>query len=89
LRAIYSIDNPKDGPLTAIAGDSFILYADWDETGVQSVQTIHQYGSATQDVTSVHYADQAKLFAEEGFKAPPLALEDLLAEATRDYRPGR
>ena len=89
LRAIYSIDNPKDGPLTAIAGDSYILYADWDETGVQSVQTIHQYGSATQDVTSVHYADQAKLFAEEGFKAPPLALEDLLAEATRDYRPGR
>jgi len=87
LRAIYSIDNPKDGPLGAIAGDSYILYADWDSEGNQKVQTIHQYGSATHDVTSPHYADQAELFSKEGFKTPPLALEDLLKEATRDYRP--
>lgn len=89
LRAIYSIDNPKDGPLAAIAGDSYILYADWDENGKQSVQTIHQYGAATHDEASPNYADQAALFAAEGFKTPPLALEDLLKEATRDYRPGQ
>ena len=89
LRAIYSIDNPKEGSLAAIAGDSYILYSDWDENGAQTVKTIHQYGSATQDETSPHYADQAALFADEGFKTPPLALEDLLKEATRDYRPGR
>jgi hypothetical protein len=29
------------------------------------------------------------LFAEEKFKAPPMSLEAALAEATRDYRPGR
>ncbi len=89
LRAIYSIDNPKDGPLGAIAGDSYILYAEWDESGAQTIKTIHQYGSATQDVVSPHYADQAELFANEGFKTPPLTLEDLLKEATRDYRPGK
>ena len=89
LRAIYSIDNPREGSLSAIAGDSYILYADWNEAGVQSVKTIHQYGSATQDKTSPHYADQAELFAAEGFKSPPLDLDALLAEATRDYRPGR
>lgn len=89
LRAIYSIDNPKHGPLNAIAGDSYILYADWDVEGRQEVQTIHQYGSATQDFTSAHYADQATLFANEGFKTPPMTLEDLLIEATRDYRPGK
>lgn len=89
LRAIYSIDNPKDGPLSAIAGDSYILYSDWNEEGVQTVQTIHQYGSATQDKKSVHFADQAEIFANESFKTPPLAFDDLIAEATRDYRPGQ
>jgi len=89
LRAIYSVENPADGSLAAIAGDSYILYSDWDENGVQTVQTVHQYGSATQDLTSVHYADQTDLFAAEAFKSPALKLEDLLEEATRDYRPGR
>lgn len=89
LRAIYSIDNPKDGPLAAIAGDSYILYADWNEEGAAEFQSIHQYGAATLDEASAHYADQAPLFAAEAFKAPPMALEDLLKEATRDYRPGR
>ncbi len=88
LRAIYSIDNPKDGPLGAIAGDSYILYADWDETGTPHIQTIHQYGSATQDETSPHYADQAQLFADEGFRTPPMTLDAVLAEATRDYQIG-
>jgi penicillin amidase/acyl-homoserine-lactone acylase len=85
LRAIYSIDNPKDGSLGAIAGDSYILYADWDETGKPTIQTIHQYGAATHDETSPHYADQTKLFADEGFRTPPMTLEAVLAEATRDY----
>lgn len=89
LRAIYSIDNPKEGPLSAIAGDSYILYADWDENGDVDIQTIHQYGSATQDYTSPHFADQAELFAREGFKRPALALDELLKEATRDYQPGK
>ena len=89
LRAIYSIDDPKDGSLNAIAGDCYILYADWDEDGNQKIRTIHQYGSATQDETSAHYADQVELFVSEDFKTPPLKLDALLAEATRDYRPGK
>lgn len=88
LRAIYSIDNPKDGPLSAIAGDSYILYADWDETGNPTIQTIHQYGSATLDETSPHYADQAQLFVDEKFKTPTMTLGGVADEATRDYRIG-
>ena len=87
LRAIYTIDNPKDGPLGAIAGDSYILYSDWDENGNQSVQTIHQYGAATLDEASPHYADQTGLFANQNYKNPPLDLETLIEEATADYRP--
>lgn len=89
LRAIYSIENPKDGSLAGIAGDSYILYADWDENGVPTIQTIHQFGSATQDEESPHYADQTQLFADEGFKSPPMTLEALLSEATANYKPGQ
>ncbi|MEM9705308.1 MAG: penicillin acylase family protein [Pseudomonadota bacterium] len=100
LRAVYSVDNPKDGPMTAMAGDTYILYADWPapeaseigapiQSGPPAIQTIHQFGAATLDETSPHYADQAPLFAERKFRSPPLSLEAALAEATRDYRPGR
>jgi len=85
LRAIYSIENPKDGPLTGIAGDSYILYVDWDEKGKASIQTVHQFGSATQDETSPHYADQSQLFADREFKIPAMTLEGVLAEATAEY----
>jgi len=84
LRAIYSIENPGDGSMAAIAGDSYILYADWDENGVREVKTIHQFGSATQDESSPHYADQTQMFADEDFKSPPMTLEAVIAEATSD-----
>lgn len=88
LRAIYSVENPKDGSLAGVAGDSYILYADWDENGKASIQTIHQFGSATQDQGSVHYADQAQIFADQEFRTPPMTLEAVLEEATADYKPG-
>lgn len=88
LRAIYSVDNPKHGSLTAIAGDSYILYADWAPDGTQEVRTIHQFGSATLDRNSRHYADQTELFANEQYKTPPMTLDAVLREATADYRPG-
>lgn len=88
LRAIYSTENPKDGSLTGVAGDSFILYADWDEKGKATIQTIHQFGSATQDQRSVHYADQTQIFADQMFRTPPMTLEAVLKEATVDYKPG-
>ena len=88
LRAIYALDNPKDGPLEAIAGDTYVLYADWPQNGAPLIQTIHQFGSATLDEFSPHYADQAPLFAREELRTPPMTLEAVLAEATADYRPG-
>jgi len=88
IRAIYSIENPKDGSLTGIAGDSYILYVDWDENGKATIKTIHQFGSATQDETSKHYADQSELFSQEKFKTPAMNIDDLLKEALADYRPG-
>lgn len=88
LRAIYGAGNPADGALTAVAGDTYILYADWSGGGAPVIQTIHQFGSATLDEASAHYADQAPLFAAQRFRTPPMTLDKVLAEATADYRPG-
>ncbi len=90
LRAIYFEDTlVEKGFVTAAGGDTYILYADWSPEGDLEVQTIHQFGSATLDTTSPHYDDQARLFAAGEYKAMPMTLEGVLAEATRDYRPGK
>jgi penicillin amidase/acyl-homoserine-lactone acylase len=89
LRAVYPDVPSRAGRWSAGGGDTYILYADWAPDGAVRIQTIHQFGSATLDRASPHYADQAPLFAEEQWKSPPLTLDATLAEATRDYRPGR
>jgi penicillin amidase/acyl-homoserine-lactone acylase len=88
LRAVYPHEEGSDGPWSAAGGDTYILYADWPAEGAPDIRTIHQFGAATQDATSRHYADQAPLFAAEKWKSPPMTLEALLKEATADYRPG-
>ncbi len=97
LRAVYPSGDPAEGVMTSVAGDTYIVYADWPPLqaiadgagGYPKIRTIHQFGAATLDATSAHYADQAPLFAAEAWKTPPMTLDALLAEATADYRPGR
>ncbi|PQA86680.1 penicillin acylase family protein [Hyphococcus luteus] len=87
LRAVYP-ERDGEGPLKAVGGDTYILYADWSGARDVEIKTIHQFGSATLDETSPHYADQAPIFAAEEWKEPPMELEALFEEATRDYRVG-
>jgi acyl-homoserine-lactone acylase len=90
LRAVYGGgDLVKDGHLSGRAGDTYIAIADWAPDGTFDVATIHQFGSATIDAASPHYADQTPLFAAKQFKKPPMTLAGVLAEATRDYMPGK
>ncbi len=89
LRAVYPSGNENDIPFKAAGGDTYILYADWAPDGVGEIQTIHQFGAATLDQTSPHYADQVEMFVHEQWKKPPMTLEAVLAEASADYRPGR
>lgn len=74
--------------MAAAGGDTYILYADWSGARDVEIKTIHQFGSATLDETSPHYADQAPIFAAEDWRSPPMDMRGLLAEATRDYRVG-
>ncbi len=91
LRAIYADRDGvgKAGVMNAFAGDTHIMVAEWDKAGELDLVSIHQYGAATLDEISPHYADQAELFAKGGYKPMPMSLEDVLKTATRDYRPGR
>lgn len=89
LRAIYPSEIGEDGILKANAGDTWIAIVEWAADGTQTADVIHQYGAATLDQTSPHYADQAPLFAAEEWRPALLTREDVEANAQRTYRPGR
>jgi penicillin amidase/acyl-homoserine-lactone acylase len=82
-------DLVKDGHLSGRAGDTYVAIADWAPDGSFDVVTIHQFGVATVDATSPHYADQSPLFAAKQFKKPPMTLSAAIAEATSDRTLGK
>ena len=67
LRAIYS-PRSENGILKAVAGDGLYIYVVWDSNKNQTSKSIHQYGSATIDRSSIHYDDQMELYADEKLK---------------------
>ena len=66
LRAIYFRE--KDNTYQGFAGDCYIQAVEWGPEGQLNAWSIHQYGSATQDQTSKHYDDQARLFSKQEMK---------------------
>lgn len=87
LRAVYG-EPQKDGTLTAIAGDTLIMFVTWDKDGALASQSIHQFGSATLDSHSAHYADQAKLFAVMETKPVLFTRAQRAGRMRETYRPG-
>jgi len=86
-RAVYGEKQP-DGTLTAVAGDTLIMYVSWDKTGQLSSESIHQFGSATFDQNSPHYADQSPLFVGMKTKSVLFTQAQLAGHIEEDYRPG-
>ena len=87
FRAIYGRPDP-DGRLRGLAGDTFIMFVTWDRAGAMSSTSIHQFGSATLDEASPHFADQTPLFAAMKTKPVRFTEEQLKGHILRDYRPG-
>jgi len=88
LRAIESFELERDGTYSARSGDTLVMFVEWDANGRQSVETIHQFGSATLDASSRHHADQVPLFLSEETKTVFLDEAELRPHVERDYRPG-
>ena len=80
-RAIYAIPQEDEGQLKSIAGDCYILLARWNKNGKVFSESIHQYGSATQNTNSKHYQDQCILFAKEEFKEISIYKDEVIREA--------
>lgn len=87
LHAVYG-ELAEDGRLRGVAGDAYILMVEWDAEGEVHSRSVHQYGSATLDETSPHYADQAALFARRELRPVWFEEADLRAHLEREYRPG-
>lgn len=86
LRAVYG--ELKDGRLEGVAGDCYVLIAQWDKEGKVKSRSIHQFGSATLDTASPHYGDQAKLFAECRMKPVWMDEAEIRRHLEGEYRPG-
>lgn len=88
LRAVYGKPE-KDGRLTGVAGDTYIMVVTWDRAGNLASESIHQFGSGAERATSKHYADQVALFA--AMKTRPVLFTEaqLAGKVVEDYRPGQ
>ena len=82
-------DKAARGRLRGKTGDSYILMVTWDKNGDVHSQSIHQFGSATLDTASPHYADQAPLFVERKLKPVWMDEADIRANLEREYFPGK
>ena len=87
-RAVYG-EPQKDGRLKAMAGDTFIMFVTWDRAGRLSSESVHQFGSATLDARSRHYADQTALFTAMGTKPVRFTEAELAGHVEADYAPGQ
>ena len=88
LRAIYGMGMEKDGYLTNVAGDGLYYQVSWDAQGDLKVRGVHQYGAATLDENSPHYADQAEDYANEILHDPLFDDARRQSKIERRYRPG-
>jgi len=85
-RAVYG-DIQPDGTMTAIAGDTLIMFVTWDAQGNFHADSIHQFGSATDNPNSKHYADQTPLFVQMKTKPVYFTEAELKPHIAQDYDP--
>ncbi len=86
LHAVYG--QFADGHVTGESGDCYVLLVTWDANGKVHSRSIHQFGSATLDEKSPHYADQSPLFVKCQMKPVWLDEAEIRAHLEREYRPG-
>lgn len=89
LRAVYGQPTNAKGELSNTAGDSYIMFARWNEKGDFSASSVHSFGSATLDKSSPHFDDQVPLFVEHREKPVILDKQQLLLRATEVIRFGQ
>jgi acyl-homoserine-lactone acylase len=87
LRCVYGLWEEAAKCFKAMAGDTYVLLVRWDKAGNVSSESIHQFGSATQDERSPHYDDQSPLFARQEMKPTWFDEKELLKHLESRYHP--
>lgn len=77
----------KKGKLKMSHGDTFIMYAQYGERGLESLKTINLFGSS-EKADNPHYTSQMEMFVNQQVKDVPLDYETIKANASRIYNPG-
>lgn len=88
LHAVEKHDLLENGRLKGNQGDSYVLLVTWDRNGRVRSRSIHQFGSATLDEHSPHFADQAQLFVQRKLKPVWMDESEIRAHLEKEYRPG-
>ena len=86
LHAVYG--DWKGDHLEGMAGDCYVLMVHWSKDGTLESREIHQFGSATEDETSPHYAAQVPLFAKCATRPVWMNESEIRQHLEREYRPG-
>lgn len=81
LRAVATWDVEEDGRLAVKHGDSFVMFVEWAPGKPVASQSIQPFGAATTRPGSIHYTDQAPLFARHQLKRVQFTRADALANA--------
>ena len=76
----------KKGTLKIKHGDTFIMYAIYNDSGLESMKTINLFGNSTKP-ESPHYNDQMELFVNKQVKNVEINLEKIRLKAVRIYHP--
>ena len=87
IHAVYG-ELQDNGTFRGVAGDGVVVLVSWNPDGTLTAYSIHQFGSATDNPTSPHYADQASLFVTRTLKPEWFDEADIRAHLEREYRPG-
>ncbi|MCP4443058.1 MAG: acylase [Aureispira sp.] len=82
----YTRDKKQKGKLRTYSGESFILIAQFDENGLNQVETINAFGSSNRP-ESPHYTDQMEMFVNRQLKPMTLDKEEILKNAVKTYSP--
>ncbi len=76
----------KKGLLKSRHGDTFIMYAQYDEQGLIKLETINLFGNS-RDPESPHFNDQMEMYVAQEVKEVSLDEAVIRANAVRSYHP--
>jgi len=76
----------ENGKLYATGGDNYMLFVEYDDTGVVNFESIVPFGSSNRP-DSPHYADQMEVYARKGTKKLTFDKSEILKKATAVYHP--